>query len=289
MPALIPHPPIFSFPREVLTNRNGHQHLWDFYNIYKGVYNQPVMLDFSGMRFFEGNLSALLLALVNRLRTDNGIRFSTRTLGGAECADLLRRNGLMALLEDNAHELRPDHQQSTIQARHFQVDQLDVYADYIENHLLQHRRLNGISKTVKEWVLANFFMEAFTNVDMHAGTGRFTTCGQFFPYRQQLHFTFCDLGNGFWEKIRDYTARHPNPVKTPREAIEWAVSGGSTFREKGGSALRRLRTHCVRSGWGLSIATDGHLWQLRPDQRVEYSPIGAPVLGTTIHLIIKIL
>lgn len=289
IPALIQHPPVFSFPKTVLTNRAGHEFLWNFYNTYKDVFNHAVVLDFSEMNFFEGNLSALLLALVHRLKTDNGMRFSAQTLGNAECTDLLLRNGMIALLVDNENEWRPDFQQSTIQARHFQVDQPDAFADYIEKELLAHRSLTGIHSNVKNWVLANFFMEAFTNVEMHAGTRHLTTCGQFFPGKRLLHFTFCDLGHGFWQKIRDYTANHPEPIQTPREAIEWAVSGGSTFRSKGGSALRRLRTYCMQSGWGLSIVTDGYLWQLKPDQQIACRPMDSAALGTTIHLIIKIL
>jgi hypothetical protein len=290
---LLPSPPavahlgIFEFPKRLFTNRTGHQVLWSLYDQFKDLRKQTVILDFTAVQFFEGNLSALLLAIVDKLRTENGLTFKVMPIDATACQDLLLRNGLFALVSENGDDWKPDFQQSTVQARLFRLDELDQYMEYIENDLLKHRSLKGLSEETKEWLFGNFFVEAFTNVDMHSGADALTTCGQFFPTKRLLQFTFCDLGNGFWEKIHRFTTAQGCPVYTPEQAINWAVAGGSTFREKGGSALRKIRTYCGAQNCCLYIVSDGVMWQYQPGRPVYCRPMDCTVLGTTIHLIMK--
>lgn len=277
--------PQIAFPGIVLTGKSGHDFLWSFYHQSCAHSETTVLLDFSKLTFFEGNLSALLLALAHKLKVENNLRFECFAGPKHNGMDLLMRNGLYGLLSDQPNVLPPDHQQSTVPARLFQPDEDEAFFNYIENDLLGHRSLQDLPQDLREWLLSDFFVETFTNIKVHANsTLPLATCGQYFPGKRKMHFSICDLGDGFFKKIHAYTTTQGQPIVVPEEAIEWALSGGSTQRGRGGSALKNIHHRCLENGHGLSVVTDGMIWELK-NGKARCRPLNTPMVGASIHLV----
>lgn len=280
--------PTIVFPENVLTGKSGHDFLWSFYHWACGHQNTTLLLDFSNLRFFEGNLSAVLVALAHKLKCDQQIKFEC--LGGPENKgmDLLMRNGLHALLSDCDDKQIPDHQQSTVQARLFEQNEDDAFFDYIENDLLGHHSLQTLPEHLREWLKDNFFVETFTNIKIHSNSNLpFGACGQYFPSRHKMHFSICDLGDGFLKKIQAYTAGYSQPITEPIQAIEWALSGGSTQRTQGGNALKNIFDLCRDNGHGLTIVTDGHIWEWKRNKK-QIRNLAQQGFGTSIHIVFNL-
>jgi hypothetical protein len=99
-----------------------------------------------------------------------------------------------------------------------------------------------------------------------------------------MHFSICDLGDGFFKKINAFTTEQGQPIVEPSKAIEWALSGGSTQRERGGSALKNIYHRCLENNHGLSVVTDGLIWELK-NGKIQCRSLDVQVMGASIHLV----
>lgn len=274
--------PQILFPNKVLTGKSGHEFLWSIYHSAKDYRDTTILLDFSELSFFEGNLSALLLALTNKLKVERNLKFECVARDENYGMNLLIRNGLYRLLSDKADIVIPDYQQSTVQANLFNLDEEERFLDYIEQDLLGHHSLENLPPDLRDWLLNEFFFETFTNIRVHSNSILpFTACGQHFPKKNKTHFSICDLGDGFFRKINAFTSAE---IKDPQIAIEWALRGGSTQRERGGSALKNIFSRCRENGFGLSIVTDGLIWELK-NGKIRCRRLEEQILGASIHLV----
>jgi hypothetical protein len=277
--------PRMAFPGTVLTGKTGHHFLWSFYHWACQYRDCTILLDFSDLTFFEGNLSALLLALTHKLKRECNLRFECYAGRKHNGMDLLMRNGLYGLLSDQPDNIPTDYQQSTIQARLFPADEEEAFFNYIENDLLGHHSLRSLPENLREWLQSDFFVETFTNIRVHSNsTLPFAACGQHFPGKRKTHFSICDLGDGFFKKINAYTSTLENAISDPEKAIEWALSGGSTQRNRGGGALKNIYDRCQENGHGFSIVTDGLIWELKSG-KVKCRSLDIPVMGASLHLV----
>jgi hypothetical protein len=273
------------FPSTVLTGKSGHSFLWSFYHWASEYKDCTILLDFSNLTFFEGNLSALLLALTHKLKCECNLRFKCFSGQKHDGMDLLMRNGLYRLLAEQPDANPPDHQQSTVQAKLFQPDDDIAFFNYIETELLGHRSLQSLGMDLRDWLQNDFFVETFTNIQLHSNTSLpFAACGQYFPKKRKMHFSICDLGDGFLKKINTFTSEQGQPIMEPERAIEWALCGGSTQRGRGGSALKNIHQHCKENNQGLSIVTDGMIWELK-NGKTRCRSLGIPITGASLHLV----
>ncbi|MBV6441133.1 MAG: hypothetical protein EPGJADBJ_02812 [Saprospiraceae bacterium] len=279
--------PRITFPGAVMTGKSGHDFLWSFYHWACQYRDCTILLDFSGLTFFEGNLSALLLALAHKLKCECNLRFECYAGRNHNGMDLLMRNGLYGLLADQPGVTSPDYQQSTVQAKFFQPNEDDAFFNYIETELLGHRSLQILPGDLREWLQSDFFVETFTNIRVHSNsTLPFAACGQYFPKKGKMHFSICDLGDGFFKKIHAYTSEFGQPITEPIHAIEWALSGGSTQRRQGGNALKNILERCRENGHGLTIVTDGLIWELK-NGKIQCRSLREQVFGTSIHIVFQ--
>jgi|GEM_PF-687556 len=279
--------PCWTFPSKITTGKSGHETLWDFFTQLSAYRDETVCLDFSGVSFIEGNMSALLLVLAHRLRCEYGLRFLCEAGEGEGAQTLLERNGLYALLSESPVPVHTDVRQTTVQARLFEVEDDASFFQYVESDLLGHRCMDRLDGKLKEWLSAFFFMETFANIKIHANaTLPFAVCGQYFPKKGKMYFSVCDIGNGFLDKIRRFTQAQGNPVTEPEAAIKWALTGGSTQRIRGGSALSGIFQQCCKHGHDLYITTDGVIWQYK-NGKVQCRQLNAVTEGASLHIVFR--
>ena len=276
----------YTFPQRMITNTKGHEDLWMFHGQFLDTKNSVVKCHFPDNCFIEANMSALLLAICHKLKETNGLAFEIGDCSGT-LLDLFRRNGLISHIENDAVLKSYDYRQSTVSAQLFHLSDAQKFYDYIDHDLLSHPSLDILDADAKD-MLRQGFLETFHNIEHIDSDLPLAACGQCFPTKKHLNFTLSDMGVGFLRKIRHFTE---GVINTPKEAIAWAVKGGNTVREdgEGGLGLSRLRKYCEQDKrFTFIIITDGHYWKLS-DGETSYRSLSYPIVGTTIHLKVKLM
>lgn len=275
----------YKFPKQIYTNAQGFQILTDFYHYCHKYKDCWITIDWSEVQHMDANLSALLLAMIHKLKQENKIKFylDYQYLRGP--MNIFWRNGLAHYIYKTDRQPNDDRS-STIPVRAFKIDSVDKFVEYIENDLLKHRGVDSVTFHDKNKVKDSYF-EIFNNYEIHAGTQYpLIACGQLFPKQQELKFTLVDMGAGFLQKIKDHTKDLEKPVTTSVEAINWAIKGNSTKVEAaGGTGLKKILFYCMKGGGSIHIASDGCYWAY--DGTISNYRVQNPVVGTTIHLIFR--
>lgn len=273
-------------PSKIITSKEGHASLWQIHKELSSLKNSEIIFDCSALKMIQGNMCALFLILIEELRLRNSLTFQLKNCK-PEHSDLFTRNGLFQHVHSIPNSY--DFKKSTVRAQLFNSSTGgDLFGNYIKNDLFGHRGLDILPEEVKKWLELGF-VEAFSNVAEHANTDLLATCGQLFPNKNQFHFTFCDMGGGFFSRIETYTTKRGNPITTIPEALDWALRGNSTrediYATEGGTALRRLVEYCEENtNCSFSLVTDSHYWKIKKGKK-ECHALPFVTKGTTIHLI----
>jgi hypothetical protein len=276
--------PIYKFKGQIFTNYKGNAVINELYHFCQSYSNQWITLDWSELTYMDANLSALLLAVIHKLKKERNLQFflDYQYLKGP--MNIFWRNGLAQYIFKS--DSKPDDNRlSTIALKAFKADSVDKFAEYIEIDLLEHRGVDQVSFLNKEKVKSSYF-EIFNNYEIHAQTQHpVLACGQFFPQQKELKFTLVDLGVGFLKNISEFT-KNTDKITKAVDAINWAIKGGSTKKDAaGGTGLKKILFYCLKSRGSLHIVSDDCYWVF--DQKISDFKIANPFVGTTIHLIFR--
>jgi len=275
--------------QNINTDFGGTLSLLEYYNYAKQYQNCTINLNFDGINFIDANLSAVLFAIIHRLKRTRNIRTYVDFRSLSRDLNVLIRNGFTNYIAGNQFVFKPvDFRDTTIPLMHFAQQDADAYCTYIERDFLHQRGLKGIKFADKERIMLSYF-EIFDNVGLHANTIEpVFVCGQYFPSQCELKFTLVDLGEGFLKKIAAYT-KETDKISNASDAVSWAIRGNSTKRDaKGGTGLKNIFTLCLRTGGSLHIVTDDCYYNLS-NKSVTTQKILNPFCGATIHLIFRFL
>lgn len=278
--------PSYRFPSRIATNFHGFQALCDFYTQASQHRNCWFTLDWESLEFFEANLSALLLAMTHKLKIENELEFFLDPAYLKGPMNIFWRNGLAFYIYKKSG--KPDDiKKTTIPVRAFRIDDVDKFANYIEQDLLEHQGVDNLRFHDRQRVKDSYF-EIFSNVHLHAQTTYpVLACGQFFPNLNEVKFSLVDMGVGFLHNIRAFTQNTSNPVLVPEKAIKWALDGNSTkIDAAGGTGLKRILSYCFKNNGSLHIVTDGCYWAYDNGQ-INTWKLKNYFAGTTISLIFR--
>jgi len=276
--------PEFFLKERIYTDSNGFSELLRFYHDAVAYRNCVYQLRFEGVVWIDGNMSALLLSMIYKLRQENNLNFFVPFDDLGKDLGVLRRNGFTSHIANTQNKFG-DNRQSTISLEVFGKMDVDRFVDYIEKDFLLHRGNFNLTYNLRG-EYKQHYLEIFSNVDLHAETDYpIFTCGQYFPVQKELKFTLCDIGIGFLPKISAFTG---GEVKTSLEAIKWAIDGHSTKSEetKGGLTLKKIFFYCVKNNGCLHIVTGDCYWAYQ-NGKIENHQILKPFVGTTIHLVLR--
>lgn len=285
-----PEPLVFPFTGSVYTGVDSYRELSRLYHTMRDRPDCLCQLDWEQLEHLDANLSAVLAAIANHTADDNGTRLLMDPTRQCQPDSVFVRNGLAGHLANDG-TLVHDERQSTIPVCCFTIDQVDAFVDYVDVKLLGHRGLRQLTAQQREKI-ASCFYELFGNVEQHARINHVAVCGQYFPAKGLLIFTMVDFGVGFFPGVHEYALRmgHP-PINTPRDAITWALKGGSTKTQaQGGSGLLGIVKQCQSTNSSIHVATSGGYFLYDPlqSQPVVYEAVDKPLPGTLIHLLFRI-
>lgn len=268
------------------TNQIGIGELMKFYQYAYRLSYTSVTLNISPTNHVDANLSALILALAQKLQIERKVRVFVE-LGDGK--GVFFRNGLISHLKGNGNNNEyPDDRQSTIPLTTFNPDEDDNYCNYLRNQFFGHRGLDNLSHIVKG-NLRTHYLEVFTNVGIHANTSLpVYTCGQYFPEKNVLKFTLVDLGDGFLKKIQAATN---GKISDDRSAIIWATEGINTTKDvnvfgPGGTGLKELKNYCNANNGSLHICSGSGYVNMLNNRTLEHT-LPVPFPGSIINIIMR--
>jgi hypothetical protein len=271
----------------VPTSWKGNQKLVCFYNNCKETLDEEIYIDIDNLIHIDANLSALFYAILANLHENYNKTF-TLDIGILEQKfDVLIRNGFAFLATGNSKYNLIDERESTIKLREFEIEDIDSFIEYIDNELLNHRSVNDLDEKIKDQISLNY-QEIFGNVDLHANTNDpIIACGQYFPTKRLLNFSIVDRGDGFLKKIRKFTKGKQN-IDNAKDAIEWAIKGGSTKKDTpGGTGLKSILNYSISNKGQFHIVSND-CYYFYKDGKIEHQIIENNFIGTTIHLIFRL-
>lgn len=278
---------IFTINRSSLeTDHLGVGELMRFYQYANALSSTTITLNISPTSHVDANLSAIIIALVQKLKIERKVYVFVE-LGDGK--GVFFRNGLISHLkgEGNNNQYHDDRQ-STIPLTAFNPDEDENYCNYLRNQFFAHRGLDKVTRTIKE-ALRTHYLEVFTNVGIHANTTLpVYTCGQYFPERNILKFTLLDLGDGFLKKIKTSTNGR---VTDDRSAILWATEGINTTKDvnlygPGGTGLKELKKYCYTNNGSLHICSGTGYVNMLNNKTIEYN-LPFPFPGSIISIIMR--
>ena len=228
------------------------------------------------------NLSALLSAVIDKLRNENKIYIFCEI---PSHLNVLFRNGFFNhLLQKQSTTV--DNRDSTIPLKIFNASDDDRFVRYLKVDFFGHKGLSELPDQIIR-NLKTAFQEIFVNVEFHADTTRVYTCGQYFPNKNVLKFTLLDLGNGFLKKIR---LRTDGTISKDIDAIDWAVKPGNSTKDRsfgpGGYGLNDILNYCRSNNGSIHIVSGLGYWSMSGKQFTNYR-IDQPFPGSMIHLIFR--
>lgn len=274
----------YSLEGYIKTGYGGYNKLCSFYHFCLGHPNGThFSLDFTRVEWIDGNLCALLLAIVYHLNKTYGHTITTDMDVIKERFSVLLRNGFLKS-EDYPH----DDRQSTVPVEYFSPEDKEGFNNYLQYSLLTHRGMpSNLTDTLKEQIKEDI-LEVFCNTNHHANTQEpFFVGGQFYPKIGILKFTMVDLGDGFLPRIQKATQ---GKITDCLSSILWALEGNSSknFLDNcpGGLGITSMKKYFAENNGVLQIISGDGFWSSDLSGSVFEGgrTLKNPFLGTTINL-----
>lgn len=238
---------------KVTSTPSGYKRLISFYKDCRKLKDKIISIDFSSLEWFDANLSAILFSMLYTLSRENGLKFVIDLKLIEEKFDILMRNGFI-----DSDIVVGKSNRTCVRLQAFDSTDESEFVKYVTDDLFSNDALSQMNEKTKERMILNL-LEIFANVG-HARTSHpIFACGQYYPAIKRLKFTLVDLGVGFLKPICEFTK---GQVKTPKDAIEWALKEGASTKTDvtGGFGLSDIHKYCGESDSHVSIMTDGIIW-----------------------------
>lgn len=278
---------IYRLEDKITTGYSGHNQLSRFYHYCLSLPPKShIQIDFTWADWFDGNLCALLWAIVYELNKKYGHIFSTDEKEIKDRFDVMFRNGFLSSLEDHGY----DDRQSTVPVKAFDCNDKEGFCHYVSNELLSHRGMPELSEDLKDRI-AEDLLEVFCNSHYHANTqDPVFVGGQYFPKSGVLKFTMVDIGDGFLPRVNKATN---GSVATHLDAVLWALQGNSTKQVldncPGGLGIKNMHKYCKENGGVLQIVSYEGYWSSDLEGSLFQGgrELPAAFIGSTINLFFK--
>jgi len=268
---------IYKFAEVYKTNLDGINQLFSLYYTLAKFEHHTIALHFYDMKFFDGNLTALLAAILHKLSKENNLTFTTDMLFVRNEFDFFLKNDFF---QDGEKVI--DNEKNTLPLGKFFRDDKEDFISYLDNRLLQH---DGLPKSNQE-ILVNIkvdLIEIFCNYNYHSRTKEpCFICGHYFPEDKILKLTITDLGCGFLDPIKETTG-----IENTEEAIKWALTDGKTSIKgtPGGIGFKIIKEYAAKKRLIFQIITNDQYWDSDPGSIYEeFNKLAYPFCGTTINL-----
>ena len=270
-------------PRELKSDINGFEFFSGLAAQTMLIRNEIIFIDFSNCMFFEGNLCAVLGAILDGLvQRKNELRFLYMS---SQIKGFMSRNKFLSAFND-IEEVK-DNTNSTIFYKKFNINDEIAVKNYIENELLNKPELPIISDLLKKHIVVSI-SEIYSNAITHGHCDYVFSCGQSYPRRSQpeINFTFVDLGKTIKSNVMEYLKL---PM-TGKNSLIWATSNNNSTKvdnHPGGLGLKIIQEFATFNNGKIQIVSADGYWEFTRDHISVYD-ISIDFPGTIVNIIFNI-
>ena len=264
-------------PNQINSNIQGYNHLSELFNKSQKVKKENVIIDFSKISFLDGNLSAVLGAIITGMRENlnNVSLVNIQT----QVEKILLKNRFLEFYNGRSVH---DNYNTTVQFKKFSVVEGTQFKNYIDKELLTMSGMPQMTINLRNRINRSV-LEIFNNASIHGQTDYIFSCGQFYPTLKKLDFTIVDLGHTIRHNVRNYLKE---PTKSGVESVLWAIQEGHTTKTgniPGGLGLSLIREFLQLNEGKLQIASsDGYYEECKGEKITE--KLNFAFVGTIVNI-----
>jgi len=240
-----------------------------------------IFINFSGVRWFEANLSAVVAALIDHACTEhqNDVASIIPLNAEGKVKEILGRNGFLPYYHLMTKTY--DERYTVIKLQVLSLDDPKEILKSIMNELQPLILVRGIDESCFAPLKRNI-SEICENAKNHGGSKKIYICGQFFPQNNRLNLTFVNIGKTFYNNVSEMI---DNKIGYPN-AIEWALEEGHTTKKgsiPGGLGLFELLNNIKNTNSKIQFISDKGYLQFGKRKSKHLLSFGFP--GTIITII----
>lgn len=258
---------ILKLPQSVSSNYSGFSSLLEICSPYliEAYARESIVLDFTHNSWFEANLLPILYAYMIEGHKI-GIVSEYRNNHDSKLTDLLTRNGFAKLCFGKEH--KPHATETCVPFKIFNASDTYNFGNYIDAELVRY--FPSMEDRVKK-DLSSYIQEIFGNAQIHGGSDKVFTCGQFYPRSNKIDFTIVDIGWTFQSNVVNFF--EGKGERFIGNSIGWAVQPEHTTKAgvSGGFGLSLMRDFIKFNKGKFQIVSGMEYWELSGETETENS------------------
>lgn len=225
--------------------------------------------------WFSANMSAVLGGLLDSLDSTNKIEIHP----DLSIKRILEKN---RFLSNYGFPRIYDSNNTTIPYLKLKAEDSRYFNDYVINELLSKNALPKMSDALKKKIAESIY-EIFVNAQMHSGSPYIYTCGQFYPYGNNIEFTIVDMGRGFKANVNERFSSN----LTSLQSIRWAIGDGNTTKlnAPGGLGLSLLKDFIYKNNGKIQIISGDGFFEY--GKETNEKQLSVPFPGSIVNMCFK--
>lgn len=269
---------VIYFENDIKSDWEGYQKLINLVNDASKIIDSEIIFDFSGVKFFEANLCAVLGTIIEILEKGNK-KITFRNFRN-DVETILRKN---EFLLDYGFLKIIDSYDTVVKYRKFEPNDDEGFNSYIKQELLSKKDFPLHSEKLGKKIMQNIF-ELYENARTHGRCNYIHTCGQYYPRTKEKHFNITIVDRGI--NIKENVSTFLNHEKSGTDAISWAMLKGNTTKSgniPGGLGLDIIFEFIKLNNGKIQIVSSDGFWEFKRGV-VETKILQNPFEGTIANL-----
>lgn len=269
---------VIYFENDIKSDWEGYQKLINLVNDASKIIDSEIIFDFSGVKFFEANLCAVLGTIIEILEKGNK-KITFRNFRN-DVETILRKN---EFLLDYGFLKIIDSYDTVVKYRKFEPNDDEGFNSYIKQELLSKKDFPLHSEKLGKKIMQNIF-ELYENARTHGRCNYIHTCGQYYPRTKEKHFNITIVDRGI--NIKENVSTFLNHEKSGTDAISWAMLKGNTTKSgniPGGLGLDIIFEFIKLNNGKIQIVSSDGFWEFKRGV-IETKILQNPFEGTIANL-----
>ena len=269
-------------PNALQTNKEGFEFLATILtNIQMNSQGKSdVLVDFSECTTIDGNLAAVIGALLDKARPLSN-RILVTPPDNRIVKKVLARNQFLRFWQDDGIY---EEKENYVEYHRFQSDaSSDEFKTYILEGLIHKQKFPQHTELAGEKIVESIY-EIYANAVTHGKTEYVYSCGEYMSERGVLEMTIVDCGQTIPGNVNDFLTRKGLLAIGDCNAIEWAfVSGNTTKSQTGGLGLAIIRDFIELNEGSIQVVS-GHGFIEYRGNTVEQNLLATQFPGTVVNM-----
>lgn len=266
-------------PLSLQTDQAGYMFIANLYPSILSQEDKTIRIDFSKCYNIDGNLSAALGAILDKLVVEGFTIWLSRPTD-KKVRTVLSRNHFLRAWKINTNT---EERENYVEYHKFESKDSSAFKKYIDDGLIHKQKFPKHTDLVANKIIENIY-EIYANAIMHGETAYVYSCGEYKETEHILEMTIVDCGNTIPGNVNAFFKRKSIEALPPCDAIKWAfISGNTTKDETGGLGLAILKEFISMNKGAIQVVSGKGMIEYKGDC-VEQFLLEVDFPGTIVNM-----